>query len=406
MMIALKVFRRCYRREGLTESAIHHHLGSAGGGLVPLFGAFEHEGRLCIAYGRHGHSLERQLEDGPIPADLVRTASVSLLTTLRSIHEVGFVHTDIKAGNILYDPANGLVRLADLGSARTNLPQGTLLGSREYTAPEVLVGAPLSPAIDLWGLGCCLFEMLTGRLLFDPREAAEKKYLEFDPEDGVPPGPRATADEEKEKSEQLAAGSELGGRYRITEVLGQGRYATVWAAEPLESERPGERRQAPLLQPSPLSPRRRANETSRAARDKEERWQKTKGADDILDLVLNYEHAILISRLCGPFPPSLLGSAKYRDSYFENDGELRFRPVIRRDSLRSRLRRQTSLTGKDLEGAADFLGRLLVPDPTDRLDAAGALAHPWLSERPLTKALDPLPSATDGKTRRKINQLT
>ncbi len=345
-----------------------------------LFETFECGGHVCLAFERHGRSLEVQVDRGPLPVKRVREAAVSLLEAVRGLHAAGFVHTDIKAGNLLYDPKSGEVRLADLGSARRTLRQGALLGSREYTAPEVLVGAPLTPAVDIWSLGCCLCEMLTGRVLFDPRAVAERKYVEFDRRQGLLPGPEARTDEEEERAEQYESGAVVGGRYRVREVLGQGRFATVWTAEPVHENGSEGARRAPLAK-IPLRRHDPREESTDAGRDKGEAWRRAKGADDLLDLALNYELAVLMARLCGPFPESLLRGACYRDSYFERDGELRFRPAIRRDPLRSRLRRQTILRGESLESATDFLSRLLELDPSRRAGIAEALAHPWLGGR-------------------------
>lgn len=380
-MIALKVFRRRYRSEGLLESAIYRTLHGENGnpvqGLLNVLETFDENGHVCLALERHGHSLESRVDLGPIPENQVRAAAISLLHALACIHEAGLVHTDVKVGNILYDEKNGEVRLADPGNARRELPQGTLLGSREYTAPEVLVGAPLSEAVDLWSLGCCLYEMLTGELLFDPREVAEKKYVEFDESGTIAPGPAARADEEEELKEQLKPGVEVGGRYRLGEVLGQGRFATVWSAEPLLVNDSASPKPAPLIRAS-LSRCLAAARASTAGRDKGERWKEVKGADDMLDLALNYEHAVLMVERCGPFPQSLLEGAKYRASYFEDDGELRFRPVVTQVSLRDLLRSQTSLIGEVLDSATDFLSRLLELDPAHRAGVAEALAHPWI----------------------------
>ena len=108
------------------------------------------------------------------------------------------------------------------------------------------------------------------------------------------------------------------------------------------------------------------------------KWRHQKGAEDLVDLALNYEHLLLIVAFCGEFPPALIEFARYRQSYFELDGALRFRPVLRRVSLRERLRRGSSLRGRALDLTTDFLKGCLTIDPDARFTAAAALAHPWL----------------------------
>jgi hypothetical protein len=118
-------------------------------------------------------------------------------------------------------------------------------------------------------------------------------------------------------------------------------------------------------------------ETERERRERA--WRRAKGGDDLLDLALNYEHVLLIARLCGPFPRAMVKSARYRSSYFENDGDLRFRPRVGPVSLRDRLRRCTPLRNAPLDLATDFLTQLLSLDSNVRPTAAAALAHPWLA---------------------------
>jgi serine/threonine protein kinase len=126
-------------------------------------------------------------------------------------------------------------------------------------------------------------------------------------------------------------------------------------------------------------PGAKAKQAAASLRDHKDPWSEEKGADDLLDLVLNYELALQMARITGPFPERLLREARYRRSYFEDDGELRFRPVIRRDSIRGRLRRLAGMDGEPLDLAAGFLARLLDPDPALRMSAAEALEHPWLA---------------------------
>ena len=102
-------------------------------------------------------------------------------------------------------------------------------------------------------------------------------------------------------------------------------------------------------------------------------------SSDLLELVLNYEHVLLMAAMRGPFPPEMIETARFRASYFESDGALRFRPEIRATSLREKLRRRTAMRGPELDLTQDFLESLLQIDPAARPTAAAVLAHPWLS---------------------------
>lgn len=121
--------------------------------------------------------LERSAR--PLDAALAKAVMQQLLQALQAVHECGLVHRDVATTNVLFDGAGG-VRLADFGLARQALPasdQGPgasgpvcmspRVGTRWYVAPEVLFGSRhYGAAVDLWGAGCIMAELLTGQPLF------------------------------------------------------------------------------------------------------------------------------------------------------------------------------------------------------------------------------------------------
>jgi serine/threonine-protein kinase len=100
---------------------------------------------------------------------------------LRYAHAKGIVHRDLKPGNILVDTA-GRVVVSDFGLAR--LAEGThsitatgvLIGSPEYWAPEQASGRPITPASDVYALGCLLYQLVTGRLPFEGEDRLAVGY--------------------------------------------------------------------------------------------------------------------------------------------------------------------------------------------------------------------------------------
>lgn len=379
--VALKIQRRRYSFEARCEIAIYQRLRDRIGACREIIGlreAFVHDGHLCLSFDLHGNSLCEALERGPLRPTRAQRVARQMFTALERLHRAGYAHTDVKPDNILYQPRSGEARLADLADAEPKLRQGTLYGTRQYTAPEMILGGPLTSAIDVWSLGCTIYEMLTDRLLFDPRAAAEKKYLEFQRDEGATNLPVAASvikDEAEEEAEQLVRGTVLGEKYRLRCVLGRGRFSTVWAAElindiPIDTSRK-------LLEEHNSS--RRSNREKLGERQRQDRrWRHRKGAADLVDLTLNYEQLLLIAALCGKFPPSMVKSARYRGSYFEGDGELRFRPSVVKASLRDRLRRNSSLRGEALSLAIDLVRRCLTIEAHKRITAGSALSHPWL----------------------------
>ena len=63
------------------------------------------------------------------------------------------------------------VKIVDLGNACWTYKHFTDdIQTRQYRAPEVLLGANYDTSVDIWSLACIVFELVTGDLLFDPQE--------------------------------------------------------------------------------------------------------------------------------------------------------------------------------------------------------------------------------------------
>jgi serine/threonine-protein kinase len=101
------------------------------------------------------------------PADAAWIAA-QVAEGLAAAHQEGVVHRDIKPGNLLITP-DRTVKIADFGIAcfvadtdEDDCPDGHLLGTSYYVAPERAAAQPAGPAADVYSLGCVLYQLLTG----------------------------------------------------------------------------------------------------------------------------------------------------------------------------------------------------------------------------------------------------
>lgn len=138
------------------------------------------------------HSFIRKHPDG-IPHALTRHLSHQIIGGLIACHENGIIHRDLKPTNILINGADCSLVIADFGMARFSFLKDTQL-TREvvtltYRPPELLRGnetnvlaSPYAYTVDIWALGCILFEMRTGRVLFRGDEILDQVERVHDPD--------------------------------------------------------------------------------------------------------------------------------------------------------------------------------------------------------------------------------
>lgn len=107
-----------------------------------------------------------------LPEPLVLELAAQAAEALAYAHAQGVVHRDLKPANLLFNPVKGQLKITDFGCAHLSDAErsrsGVLAGTPVYMAPEQLTGAPVDGRCDLYALGVVLFELLTGRLPFDP----------------------------------------------------------------------------------------------------------------------------------------------------------------------------------------------------------------------------------------------
>ncbi|MFH9575682.1 WD40 repeat domain-containing serine/threonine protein kinase, partial [Streptomyces sp. NPDC017454] len=120
-----------------------------------------------------GEGLDARLRRGAVTLQDAARWGAHISDALAHAHNTGIMHRDIKPSNIFIAPS-GIVKVLDFGIARAADPNATadrltqtgfIVGTPPYMAPEQARGFP-EPRSDLYGLGCLLFELVTGQLPF------------------------------------------------------------------------------------------------------------------------------------------------------------------------------------------------------------------------------------------------
>jgi hypothetical protein len=181
--VALKVLRygpaadaeamERFRREAETVAHLHHT------NIVPIFALGEEAGvRYYAMQFIEGRSLADSLdasrrERRPLAPSDVAAWGLQAAEALGYAHRRGVIHRDIKPSNLLLDP-EGLVWLTDFGLAKrideaALTVTGALLGTPRYMSPEqaAALGRPIDARTDIYSLGATLYELATGRPLFE-----------------------------------------------------------------------------------------------------------------------------------------------------------------------------------------------------------------------------------------------
>src|SRR5262249_52682007 len=163
-----------------------------------------------------GETLAERLAKGPLPLEQLLKIGAQIAEALEKAHRSGVVHRDLKPGNVMLTKSGA--KLMDFGLAKATAEatgaaagaigvpltpssptasiaawtaavspltqKGTIVGTFQYMAPELLRGAEADAGSDIFSFGCVLYEMITGRQAFDGKTqiSVMAAILEKEPE--------------------------------------------------------------------------------------------------------------------------------------------------------------------------------------------------------------------------------
>ncbi|UJR13268.1 hypothetical protein I4U23_000288 [Adineta vaga] len=162
---------------------------------VTLLDSFDYHGHMCIAFDMLGLSVFDFLKDNnyiPYPIDQVRHISYQLCLSVKFLHDIALTHTDLKPENILFINSDYNIifnhrkrrdervvrrtdiKVIDFGSATFDWEHhSSIVSTRHYRAPEVILELGWSQPCDVWSIGCILFELYLGFTLFQTHDNKE-----------------------------------------------------------------------------------------------------------------------------------------------------------------------------------------------------------------------------------------
>src|SRR5918999_724365 len=131
-----------------------------------------------------GETLKERIKrTGRLPVAEAVAYAIEIARALSAAHAVRLVHRDVKPQNVLIDD-QGRAKVTDFGIARSLEAQGLtatgrVLGTTDYVSPEQALGEDVTEQSDIYSLGICIYEMLTGEVPFraDTQVAVAMKHV-------------------------------------------------------------------------------------------------------------------------------------------------------------------------------------------------------------------------------------
>ncbi|XP_008418345.1 dual specificity protein kinase CLK4-like isoform X1 [Poecilia reticulata] len=199
--VALKIIKNIdrYREAAMSEVEVLKHLNTLDAdrrySCVHMLDWFDYHGHVCIAFELLGLSTYDFLKENnfqPFPVKQIRHMAYQIIRAVKFLHKNKLTHTDLKPENILlidsdYDMEynrekrrdertlkNPDVKIVDFGNATYDHEHHTsVVSTRHYRAPEVILDLGWNHSCDVWSIGCILIEYYLGTTLFQTHDSKE-----------------------------------------------------------------------------------------------------------------------------------------------------------------------------------------------------------------------------------------
>ncbi|KAL7396057.1 hypothetical protein ABVT39_027902 [Epinephelus coioides] len=199
--VALKIIKNIdrYREAAMSEVEVLEQLKSLDTdkryACVHILDWFDYHGHVCIAFELLGLSTYDFLKENnfqPFPIEHIRHMAYQIIRAVRFLHNNKLTHTDLKPENILFIDSdydmeynselkrdertlkNPDVKIVDFGNATYEHEHHTsVVSTRHYRAPEVILDLGWDHSCDVWSVGCILIEYYLGSTLFQTHDSKE-----------------------------------------------------------------------------------------------------------------------------------------------------------------------------------------------------------------------------------------
>jgi predicted Ser/Thr protein kinase len=155
-----------FKREAQAAASLNHP------NIVGVYDTGSEDGTHFIVMEYvDGRTLKEVIRaEGPLYPERAAEICADVCSALVAAHARGLIHRDIKPGNVMLTP-DGKVKVMDFGIARATTSEtitqtAAVVGTAQYISPEQAQGQTVDYRSDLYSLGCCLYEMLTGTVPF------------------------------------------------------------------------------------------------------------------------------------------------------------------------------------------------------------------------------------------------